>query len=284
MNQKKNHRRIRGITVLQYAILLLLLICCFVPPVVMLTMSLRNNTSIYGDFWGLPYPPRWVNYRNATEILYAPTLRSLFVDIASNIGTLLFAVFSAFAFSRMRFAGKKILFYLVIAVMMVPSVLLLTPNFILADQLRIKDSLWGLILFYVAGNQAFAIFMLQTFFSGQPEELFESARLDGATESRCIWHILLPLSRPILITLFIMNFLSIYNDLIWPLLMITSQSKELLMPALQRFGSQAIKGATRVDWGVLTAGYTVATVPLFLIFVFGMKYYIEGVTSGAVKE
>lgn len=139
------------------------------------------------------------------------------------------------------------------------------------------------MVFYVAGGQVFAIFLLRAFFQAQPEELFESARMDGAGELRCIWSIAWPISTPILATIGIMNFLGLYNDLIWPMLMINSPDRVTLMVALQQYAPNVEMVLSRPDIGVQTAGFVFASIPILVMFVFGMKYYVQGITSGALK-
>ena len=165
-----------------------------------------------------------------------------------------------------------------------PGVLTLTPSFVLATQLDLRDSLSGLVIFYIGGGQVFAIFLLRAFFQSQPEEMFEAARIDGAGEMRALWSVAIPLARPILITIGIMNFLGIYNDLIWPLLMLNSRDLQTLTLALQNYSPANEKMPGRTDLGAVMAGYAFSSVPTLIVFAFGMKYYIEGLTSGAIKQ
>jgi len=271
-----------GVTVTQYALLVVLLFLTFFILLLMIAISLRPTVLIYIDFWALPWPPTFENYLDAMFDLIPSTLRTIYVTAVSIFGILTFAAVAAYGFARMRFPGKDALFYLVLAVMMIPGVILLTPHFILANDLRLRGSLWGLIVFYVAGGLPFAIFLITTFFRSQPAEIFEAARLDGASELRSLFGIAIPLAWPILVTVAIMNFLSIYSDFIWPSLMLT-ESQQTLMLALERYNPQVSEFGTRADIGMQTAGYVFATVPQILVFTFGMKYFIQGVTSGAVK-
>lgn len=113
------------------------------------------------------------------------------------------ATLAGYSFSRLKFMGRQLLFYLILALMMV-----------LAMRLGLRDTYWGLWLFYVSGGQVFAIFLMRSFLKSLPEDLFETARIEGAGELRCIWHVAIPLSRPILVTVAIMLFLGLYNNLI----------------------------------------------------------------------
>ena len=266
------------------AILLLILFFSFVPVLMMVTMSLKDSIVIYGDFWAPPIPPVWANYSRALFDLVAPAIRTVVMAAVSIIGITFFSCLSAYAFARLKFFGKEFLFYLVVFIFLVPGVLTLTPSFVLANNLGLRNSLPGLTLFYVGGGQVFAIFILRAFFQSQPEEIFESARIDGSSELRSVFAIAVPLARPILVTLAIMNFLSIYNDLIWPLLMLPSPENRTMTIALQAYQPPNERLPGRPDLGVITAGYVFASVPILVVFAFGMKYYIEGLTSGAIKS
>lgn len=260
-----------------------LLLAAYLPIVMMVLMSLRESSQIYANFWGLPWPLHPANYANAMGVLLQPTFNTLFICATSVAGVLFLSTLSGYAFGRMRFPGRSLLFGLVMILMMVPGMLLLTPNYVLAMNLGLRDSYWGLWLFYVSSGQIVAIFLMKSFFAALPEELFESARLAGASEWQCIWLIAVPLCRPILVTVAITTLMMFYNDLIWPLLMINDPKRETLMQALLRFVPADKQATGRTDLGAVTAGYVFASVPILLIFWFGMKAYVRGVLSGAVK-
>lgn len=186
------------------------------------------------------------------------------------------------AFARMRFPGSTFLFYAVLAIMMIPGIILLTPHFILAQQLNLRGSLQGIIIFYIAGGQPFAIFLISTFFRSQSEEIFEAARIDGASELHALVKIAIPLAWPILVTVAIMNFLGIYDDFIWPQLMLP-KSIETLVLALERYNPQVGELLNRPNLGPQAAGYVFASIPQLILFAVGMRYFIQGLTSGAVK-
>jgi ABC-type glycerol-3-phosphate transport system permease component len=284
----QTHQRKRPITtgkVLQVSILCILLVLSAVPIVMMIAMSLRPTTQIYTNFFGLPWPLYFNNYTSALVRLIAPLLRTLLVYAVSIVLMLSFAAGASYAFARIRFPGRAKLFYLIILVMMIPGTILLTPHFILANQLGLRDNLLGLVIFYVAGGQPFAIFLLSSYFQSQPAEMFESARIDGASELRALRSIAIPLAWPIIITLAVLNFTAIYNDLIWPMLMLVSPSNQTLILALQQYnpggGPDVISALP--DVGGQAAGYAFASIPQLIVFVLGMRYFIQGLTSGAVK-
>jgi ABC-type glycerol-3-phosphate transport system permease component len=268
--------------VVQYGVLTGLVLLALVPVFMMIDMSLRPTPRIYADFWAWPSPATLSNYRVTLVDLTPALLRTLYVCAVSIGGILAVAAPAAYGFARLKFPGRDLGFQAVLLVMLVPGVVLLTPYFILANQLHLRGSLEGLILFYIAGGQPFAVFLLTTYFKSQSEEIFGAARLDGANELQAFIGIAIPLAAPILATIAIMNFLSIYSDYIWPLLMLPSPL-HTLMPALERYNPQLAEQLSRPDLGPQAAGYAFATIPQLVIIAVGMRYFVQGLTSGAMK-
>lgn len=265
-----------------YALLITFLIMTFFVLVIMFSMSLRPTALIYVDFWGLPVPPTFVNYQQAFGVLIGPMLRTIGVAFVSIVGITAFACPASYALARVKFPGRRLILVLVLALIMIPGPIQLTPNFILANELGLRGSLWGLVVFYIAGGQAFAIFLITTFFLNLDKEMFEAARIDGASEIQALLRVAIPLAWPIIMTVAILNFLSMYSDLIWPSLMLP-RSEQTLMIALQNFDQQIGEFDARPDLGIRAAGYSIAVIPQLFLFVFAMKYFIQGLTSGAVK-
>jgi ABC-type glycerol-3-phosphate transport system permease component len=147
------------------------------------------------------------------------------------------------------------------------------------QDLNLYNTWWALLLPWVSGGQVFGILLCRTFISSHPAALFEAARIDGATEFKSYYMIAIPLSKPILATLTIMSMMNYYNDFIWPLMVIDSNYKQMITVAIRVF--QSATGA--VDIGSMVAGFVFATIPLLILFLFGSRLYIEGVTSGAIK-
>jgi multiple sugar transport system permease protein/raffinose/stachyose/melibiose transport system permease protein len=162
--------------------------------------------------------------------------------------------------------------------MMVPGVLTLIPSFVLIKNLNLLDTRWALILPYIAGGDVFAIFVLRAFFASLPEELFEAARIDGAGELGAFWRIGVPLVMPALGTIAILQVLSSWNDFIWPLIVLFDEPIKTLT-----LGLIAFQGRHTTDWGPLMAGYTIASIPLVVLFALTTRTFIEGLTSGGLK-
>jgi ABC-type glycerol-3-phosphate transport system permease component len=250
-----------------------------IPIVNMLTMSLKDNGQIFARFWALPNPARWQNYVSGFQAMWGYIVNSLIVSVSSMVGVVILASTSGYVFARHRFPGRETLYLVVISLMMIPGMMTLFPSFMLMNDFGLLDTRWALILPWMSGGQVFGILICRGYFAGLPQELFEAARMDGAQELELFFRIAIPLSWPIMVTLAIMNLVGTYNDFLWPLLTISSPSRQVVAVGLREFTSQ--HGIT--DWGPRMAAYTVATIPLLLLFLFGMRYYIQGVTSGAIK-
>jgi ABC-type glycerol-3-phosphate transport system permease component len=260
-------------------LLALLLSLTLVPVINMLTMSLKDNGQIYARFWAAPNPYRWANYADGWRGMRSYIANSLLVSISAMLGVVFLSSLAGYVFARHVFPGKQFLFLVIIALLMIPGVLTLIPSFMLINDLKLIDTRWALILPWMSGGQVFGILICRGFFASLPEELFEAARMDGAGEFHLYSRIAAPVSWPIMVTLAIMNLVGTYNDFLWPLLVIRSQGKQVVSVGLREFVSQF----GFVDWGPRMAAYVVATIPLLVLFVFGMRYYIQGITSGAIK-
>lgn len=259
--------------------LLFLLFLTLIPVIFMLMTSLKNRGQIFTQFWALPRPPLWENYILGWRAMRDYVLNSLLFGSASVIAVVFLSSLSGYVFARHRFPGKEVIYVAILSLLMIPGVLTLIPAFVLVRQLGLLDTPWALILPWTAGGQVFGILLCRSFFATLPQELFEAGRIDGASEIQLYARVALPLSWPTLITLAIMHFVGTYNDFIWPLVTITNPAIQVVGVGLRQFVNQ---------WGVVDiggqmAGYTVSVIPLLVLFTFGMKYYIQGVTAGALK-
>jgi len=265
---------------LLHLLLVLLGIFTFYPLIFTLFTSFKDNSQFYSTFWGPAFPLHWSNYSDAWNQLYPVIVNTIFVGVVSAFGVVFLASLAAYVFARHRFPGHDALFYAIIALLMIPGVLTLIPLFLLVKDLRLLNTYWVLILPYIAGGQAFAIFVLRSFIASQPEEIFESARIDGAGEFTIYQRIALPMAKPILGTLAILSLLSTWNDYIWP--SVTLRNPDLWTISLQlvSFSSQ---WASLQQYGPMFAGYVIASIPLLILFMFTMRLFIEGLASGAIK-
>jgi ABC-type glycerol-3-phosphate transport system permease component len=255
-----------------------LLFAVFYPFLAMLNLSLKDSGQFQHDPIGVALPLHFDNYPEAWAVIQRYVLNSVLVSTASTVGAVALAAYSAYIFARFSFPGRELLFYLILSLMMVPGVLTLVPAFVLVKNLGLLNTYWVLIIPYVASGQVLGIFLMRSFFAALPEELFEAARVDGASSWTVFWRILIPLSKPILGTFAIMRVLSTWNDLVWPLTTISRKSLMTITLGLISFRSDEW-----TNWGGLFSGYTLASLPLLLLFVFTTRYFIRGLSSGAIK-
>jgi ABC-type glycerol-3-phosphate transport system permease component len=259
--------------------LIALLILVFLPIVYLLVFSFKNNARIYASFWGPPNPWMWSNYADGWRAVQRSLFNSVWLALASTGITVLASALAGYAFARHRFPAKEPLYYSFLALMMIPAVLTLIPRYILVKNMGIVDTPWVLILPWSAGDAAFGILLCRGFFATISEELFEAGRVDGATELQLFAWIATPLSLPILVTLGIVHAFRSYNDYIWPLITINSSDLQVVTVALTQFNA----GYGLIDYGPRFAGYLLAAVPLLIMFLLGMRYFIRGMTAGALK-
>jgi ABC-type glycerol-3-phosphate transport system permease component len=214
--------------------------------------------------------------------IFRPYMRnSLLVSLTSALGVVIVASVSAYVFSRYRFPGHRFLFLVILSFMMIPGVLTLVPSFLWVKKLGLINSYWVLILPYVAGGQIIAIFLMKGFFDGLPQELFESARLDGAGHFAQYWHIVLPLSKQILAVVVIVNILGTWNNFLWPQVANSDASYSVVSTGLYLMAHT--QASAFGDKSTMYAAYVISAIPLLILFCYATKPFMTGVTSGAFK-
>jgi multiple sugar transport system permease protein len=223
----------------------------------------------------------WPVLRNYTDaIVYGRVdvflLNSFLYAVLATAVQLTVNALAAYAFARMEFRGSGVLFSLLLATMMLPSAVLLVPQFLVVSRLGLVDSLLGVVLPDFAG--AFGIFLLRQFFLNIPNTLEEAARLDGCGPLGTLWHIILPLSRPILITLGLFTFLGAWNSFIWPLVVLSDQSYYPLTVGLSLFREES--GA---DWPRIFAASVMGSLPLIVLFLFAQKCLVGSISLSGLK-
>jgi multiple sugar transport system permease protein len=231
------------------------------------------------------YPPslvpsslQWSNY---TDVLQrAPFARwfvnTLIVTVIVVIGNLLFCSLAGYAFARIRFFGREVVFILILATLMVPFQVVIIPSFLIVKDLGLIDTLGALILPNLVS--AFGIFMLRQFFRTLPIELEEAARIDGASRLGVLFKIVLPLSGPALATLAVIMFLWTWNDFLWPLITIYSAENMTIQLGLATF-----QGAHQANTNLLMAANVMSMLPVLLLFFFAQRYFIRGIATTGLK-
>jgi len=250
----------------------------YLPFALMISISFKTRAQFAVQPIWPTFPLHFENYGFAWQQVVRPVLNSVLVCVTSIAGTLAVASLAAYGFARFRFPGARILFLGIISLLMVPDVLLLVPRYVVTGQLHLLGNYLGLIVPYISFGSIFAIFVLRTFFAAIPGELMEAARVDGASYWTIYWRIMLPLSRPILATLAIIQLIRLWNDFVWPFVVITKKSQYTLALILRTFA-----GDFGTQWGLIMACYVMASLPLLLVFALASKQFIKGITSGAIK-
>lgn len=257
-----------------------LLIIMLYPLAMTLWGAFKNSNTFEVTKWFPTFPLRVTNIASAFPDVYRYILNTFFVAIAGTIGSLFIAALASYAFARLQFMFKNFLYMAVISLMMIPGVLTLVPSYMLYQNIVGLNNYAILILPIIVGGPIFGVFLLRAFYEGLPESVFESARMDGATEFTVFSKICIPMSIPIMGTLAIMQVISVWNDYMWPI--ITIRSDELLTISaglIQRFSS--VTGAP--NYPITFAAYLLSSLPLIFLFITANKYYIEGLTSSSIK-
>lgn len=252
------------------------------PFILMVGTSLMTyaQTMTYPPEW-LPHPATLANYEKAlTETpLLRYFLNSVIVAAASVLGQVVTGSMAGFAFARLRFKGRNVLFFSVLATMMVPVYINLVPLYALMSTLGWVDTYQALILPGMTG--AFGIFLFRQWFLNLPPELEDAARIDGCNPWQLFWKVAMPTALPAVATLAIFEFLAAWNTFFWPLVVTNSESLRTLPVGLAAFRS-SMKEVT--DWGLLMSATAVAVIPAILVFLVGQRYFIRGLLEGAVKD
>jgi multiple sugar transport system permease protein len=203
-------------------------------------------------------------------------LNTISVTVGRTVGQLILCSLAAFAFARMSFPGKNVIFIALLSVLMVPSQVVMIPSFVIVRELGWFDTLYALIVPGIFS--AFGTFLLRQFFMSIPRELDEAAKIDGCSYFGIYWRVVLPLSKPALVALAIFTILNAWNDFLWPLVVTSSDSMRVLS-----IGIASFQGEYATEYPLLMAGALMASLPLILIFIFLQRYFIEGITMTGMK-
>lgn len=270
--------RSRTVEFFKHVFILLVLFFAFVPMYLMINISLKDNQQFARNPWFPEAPFHWENYFFSWDHLGGTIFNTAFVAITATVLTLAVAIVGAFFFARYKMPGSKFLFGVFIILMMYPSVANMVPMFKLITSLGLYNTHFALIIPAIAGGQAFNIFVLRNFIEDIPQDLFDAIEIDGGNMFYQIWHVVIPLSMPIIGTLGILSIIGQWNNFVSPLLYLRDTNLQTISVALLH-----LEGEYTKNWGQLMAGYTIASIPLVVLFIFCMKLFIRGLSSGAVK-
>jgi multiple sugar transport system permease protein len=266
---------------LTLVLLIFFTIILLTPLVWMVSTALKDQAQIftYPPEW-IPNPALWSNFREATTTYpfgrYATN--TLIIAGLNILGVLLTASMAAYAFARLRFPGRDLIFMILLSTLMLPFTVLMIPRYIQFRELGWLDSWKPLIVPNWFGGSVFFIFLLRQFFRTIPRDLSDAAKLDGASEFRIYWQIVLPLSKPALAVVAVFVFLDTWNDFLAPLIYITSPEKYTVSLGLSQF-----LGNYTTQYAYLMAASTMMIIPTILVFVLAQRYFVHGVVLTGVK-
>lgn len=239
----------------------------------------RPHWENYVEAWNAPAKGNPENPVTFTRYFYV----SILTSVLTTVGTLFTSILAAYAFAKMRFRGRNAFFLIVLATMMVPSQVLIIPDFLILARLpdytfgmRWLDNYPALIVPWLAS--VFSIFLLRQFFINIPDDLWDAAQIDGAGRFRYLWQVMVPLSKPALITAGIFIFLGEWNSLLWPLIVTTSPEMRTLMVGLQNFNEEM-----RGNFHLLMAASTIAIMPVVALFFFLQRFFVEGIARTGMQ-
>jgi raffinose/stachyose/melibiose transport system permease protein len=265
---------------IQYLIAFFFAVVCVYPIVLMILSSFKSNTEIFKNPLSFPASFTLKPYQNLLEQVPFGTFffNSVIVSLVSVFFILLFGSLASFYIARYTFLWNYALFFFFLMGMMIPVKLGIVPLFMLMKNLQLTNSLWSLIFIYTATGLPLGVLILTSFFRTMPKELEEAARMDGASDLKVFWHVLLPLMRPALGTVMIINFIQAWNDFFFPLVFITNEAKKTIP-----VGMLSLFSEYSADWSALFAGLTLSSLPMIILFLIASKQFMEGLTAGAVK-
>jgi ABC-type glycerol-3-phosphate transport system permease component len=250
----------------------------FLPVLILLVLSLKNLDQFNNQPLGLTFPLYFDNYSKAWNVMFDPIVHNVIVAVASTSLSLIMGASTAFVFARFTFPGRRLIFASLVFNLLVPSTILLVPTFQLVVQLNLHNTLWALILPYAA-HQSLIILVLYSFFSDLPKEMFEAAHMDGAGVLDLFWRIAIPLALPAISAMAIYQVWWIWNDYAWPVLVANTPTTRTVSAGLIFFND-----FTRPEPGAGMAAAVIAALPVAVLFLFTMRTFIAGMTSGSVKE
>lgn len=267
--------------ILLYGVMIFIALIIILPLLWMLSTSFKPKSE-----WFLPdiyWIPRTFTMDNYDKLLGNPSLpitrwfiNSVGIATVSTALILTIDSIAAYAYARMEFRGKRVLFAMLLATLFLPGIMFLVPNFLTVTQLGLLNNYAGVILPGLAG--VFGVFFMRQFFESLPRELEEAAYIDGATRVQTFWYIALPLAKPALATLGIITFLASWNDFLWPLLILKERELLTLPPGLR-----TLQGAYTSEYGQMMAGAVITSVPVLILYLFLQRYIVESVQTAGLK-
>lgn len=267
--------------IINYTVLIGVAAILILPFLWIISTSLKGNESIFAipPQW-IPDKIHWENYKNVFEKMpfFIYLRNSVFISVMTIIGTLLSSSLVAYAFACLKWPGRNAVFIFVLATLMLPMQVTMIPLFVLFKNFHWLNTFKPLIVPAFFGGGAFNIFLLRQFFLTIPRDLFDAARIDGCSEWRIYWSIVLPLAKPALATVAILTFMMTWNDFLGPLIYLSDKLKGTLALGLAIF-----IGQHQTEWGMLMAASVMMMIPMIVLFFLFQKYFIKGFMVSGIK-
>jgi ABC-type glycerol-3-phosphate transport system permease component len=266
--------RRRRRAVLAYIVLGLFLVGAVAPFVYLISPAFRDEVELFS------WPPQW--FFGNFEFLFHRTsfwrwaLNTFIFATGTTLIHLFLASMAGFAFAKMRFPGRQVLFFLVLATLMVPLAALLAPLYLVVKEFGLLNTYWGLIL--PMAVSPLGVFMMRQFISTLPEGIYEAARLDGASEWQVYRRVVIPLIKPALVVLGIFTFMTAWTSFLWPLVITTNDEMRTLT-----VGVGTLEGQFVTNWGVIAAGSLMTMVPITVVFLIFQRWFVRASLAGALK-
>jgi len=267
------------INVLIHMFLLSVSVTCLYPLLWMVSSSFKSQETIFKDISLIPKEFHFMNYYYAVKEgdFGRYFLNSIFYTVAVVIGIVIISSMAAYAFSRLKFPGKKLMFIAFMAAMMIPIPGSFVALYVLLNKLHLRNTPIGYILAMINVGLSTSIFLLKTFFDKMPKELEDAARIDGCSKIGIWWHVALPLAKPVLAVVVVFNALAVWNEYVLALIIFDAKELMPLQVALQAFQGEFV-----TNYPLLMAGLTITALPIIVLYLAMQKYIIKGVTQGAV--
>ncbi|GMR70488.1 carbohydrate ABC transporter permease [Aerococcus viridans] len=277
--QRIQKRKLSAGQIITFVLLTIGAFSMILPFFWMVSTSIKTTgeTLAIPPVW-LPENWQWSNYE--TALTMAPFeqyfINSVIITLSSTIGEVITSILAAFAFSKLQFFGKNILFTILISTMMVPFELLMIPNYLTLSKMGMINSYWAMIIPFLAS--VFSVFLLKQNFEAVPKQLYYAAKVDGASDWRFLWQILVPMSKSSIVTVVILKMIGSWNSFMWPL-MVTNETHLRPLPV----GLQAFTTEAGTYFELLMAAATIVVLPMIIIYLFLQKYIIKGISNTGVK-
>lgn len=264
-----------------HIVLIIYSIISIFPFYYIIITAFKTKEEIYSNVYA---PPAKWTFANVITLyrdygFLRSTLNSVLITALSILITLVIAILAAYAYSRMRFKGKRFLLSLTVALTGVPIMIVIIPVYVFMSRINMLDSYIGISFIYATFMLPFSIFLLASFFKSIPEDLLNAASIDGCNRFQLLSKMILPLSKPVITTLIVVNSLWVWNDLLIALMFLRKNEMLTVTVALNNIGGRFANNPVLIQAGALFVA-----IPMILIFLFGQKYFVKGLLAGALKE